>query len=198
MTERDDDRRSRHRLLHRRRPARGSRAGTSTPAARPGSCRARWRIPIVPYGRQKVCLWTYFDTPPLHDGTAFFVDNRDAYLSWVWDIPISPRQTSVGFVLPAESAARPPPCTAARSSTILREELARHPRFRGLLEDAAHSRGREHGLSGLRDGQGLRSQLADDRRSRIDAGPADRQWPDLRYAPRAPRRRRDPRGRGGR
>ena len=55
-------------------------------------------IPVVPYGRQKVCLWTYFDTPPLYDGTAFFIDNRDDYLSWVWDIPISPTQTSVGFV----------------------------------------------------------------------------------------------------
>ena len=66
-------------------------------------------IPIVAYGRQKVCLWTYFDTPPLYDGTAFFVDNRDAYLSWVWDIPISPTQTSVGFVLPADDVARPPP-----------------------------------------------------------------------------------------
>ena len=66
-------------------------------------------IPIVAYGRPKVCLWTYFDTPPLYEGTAFFIDNRDAYLSWVWDIPISPRQTSVGFVLPAESRARAPP-----------------------------------------------------------------------------------------
>ena len=60
-------------------------------------------IPTIDYGRPKVCLWTYFETPPLHDGTAFFIDNRDAYLSWVWDIPISPTQTSVGFVLPAET-----------------------------------------------------------------------------------------------
>lgn len=52
-------------------------------------------IPIVAYGRQKVCLWTYFDTPSLHDGTAFFVGNRDAYLSWVWDIPISPGDRGV-------------------------------------------------------------------------------------------------------
>jgi flavin-dependent dehydrogenase len=46
-------------------------------------------IPTITYGQRKVCLWTYFDTPPLHDGTAFFVDNRDDYLRRVWDIPIS-------------------------------------------------------------------------------------------------------------
>jgi FADH2 O2-dependent halogenase len=89
-------------------------------------------IPVVSYGRQKVCLWTYFNTTPLYDGTAFFIDNRDDYLSWVWDIPISPTQTSVGFVLPAEtvSARR----RAGRSiQTLLGEELARHARFRDLL-----------------------------------------------------------------
>jgi flavin-dependent dehydrogenase len=90
-------------------------------------------IPAVTYGRKKVCLWTYFDTPPLHDGTAFFIDNRDVYLSWVWDIPISPARTSVGLVLEAEavSARR----RAGRSlQTVLGEELARHPRFRRLLD----------------------------------------------------------------
>jgi flavin-dependent dehydrogenase len=93
-------------------------------------------IPSVTYGRKKVCLWTYFDTPPLHDGTAFFIDNGDAYLSWVWDIPISPTRTSVGLVLPADamSASR----RGGRSlQSVLGEELARHPRFRPLLD--AHS-----------------------------------------------------------
>ena len=39
------------------------------------------KIPATFYGRTKVCLWTYFDTPPLHDGTVFFVDNSDEYLN---------------------------------------------------------------------------------------------------------------------
>ena len=63
----------------------------------------KMRIPWTEYGRKKVCLWTYFDTPPLADGTTFFLDNVDAYLSWIWDIPISPQRTSVGFVLPVET-----------------------------------------------------------------------------------------------
>ena len=89
-------------------------------------------IPVLFYGRQKVCLWTYFDTPPLHEGTAFFVENRDEYLSWVWDIPISPERTSVGLVLAAETM-RERRRSGASIERILFEELSRYPRFRGLL-----------------------------------------------------------------
>ena len=93
-------------------------------------------IPITTYGRQKVCLWSYFDTPPLYDGTAFFVDNRDRYLSWTWDIPISPSRTSVGFVLPAD-ALRDQRRAGQSLDAIFREELARHPRFEPLLQPGA-------------------------------------------------------------
>src|SRR5262245_16057694 len=91
------------------------------------------KIPTVAYGQQKVCLWTYFDTAPLADGTVFFIDNSDKYLSWVWDIPISPDRTSVGFVLAAETVRD---CRQEGRSidAILRDELLRHTRFRGLLD----------------------------------------------------------------
>ena len=94
-------------------------------------------IPTVGYGQQKVCLWTYFDTPPLYDGTAFFIDNRDRYLSWVWDIPISPQRTSVGFVL-AAGALRDRRHSQRSIDAVLRAELSRHPRFHRLLETRAN------------------------------------------------------------
>ena len=150
-------------------------------------------IPIVAYGRQKVCLWTYFDTPPLHDGTAFFVDNRDAYLSWVWDIPISPTQTSVGFVLPAETMAARRRAGGSVATDSPRRAGA-PPTISQPARRAVRTRSREHLVSGLRHGEGLRRQLAHDRRSGVDAGPADRQWRDFRHPPRAPRGRRDPDG----
>lgn len=89
-------------------------------------------IPIRQFGPSKVCLWTYFDTPPLHDGTAFFVDNREEYLSWVWDIPITPRRTSVGLVLPAVRV-RDLRRAGMSPESILRDRLTRHPRFAALL-----------------------------------------------------------------
>jgi menaquinone-9 beta-reductase len=90
------------------------------------------KIPVTEYGRRKVCLWTYFDTPPLADGTAFFVDNSNPYLRWVWDIPISPQQTSVGFVLAADEV-RDQVRAGDSVESILRDELRRHPRFDALL-----------------------------------------------------------------
>jgi flavin-dependent dehydrogenase len=89
-------------------------------------------IPVTSYGRQKVCLWTYFDTPPLYDGTTFFVDNRDRYLSWTWDIPISPSRTSVGFVVPAD-VLREQRRGGRSLDAIFRDELSRYPRFEPLL-----------------------------------------------------------------
>lgn len=84
------------------------------------------------YGRQKVALWTYFDTPMVNEGTTFFVDNADAYLSWVWEIPISPTRSSVGFVLPAE-AMEVRRRAGAGVQDVMRTELGRFPRFKSLL-----------------------------------------------------------------
>ena len=91
-------------------------------------------IPTEEYGRTKVCLWTYFKTPPLQGGTTFFLDSRDDYLNWIWDIPISPTETSIGLVAAADvikSQRR-----AGRSpKNILATELSRHGRFDGLLAE---------------------------------------------------------------
>ena len=91
-------------------------------------------IPTEEYGRTKVCLWTYFKTPPLQGGTTFFLDSRDDYLSWIWDIPISPTETSVGLVASADSIKSQR--RAGRSlRTILATELSRHKRFDALLAE---------------------------------------------------------------
>jgi flavin-dependent dehydrogenase len=92
-------------------------------------------IPVTFYGRTKVCLWAYFDTPPLEDGTVFFVDNRREYLHWVWDIPISPAQTSVGYVAPAD-VVRDRRRAGDSLDAILRDELGRYRRFDTLLASA--------------------------------------------------------------
>ena len=95
-------RRSRARMCHHQRATHQARhyidaSGTALVFAR------AMGIPTQEYGRTKVCLWTYFKTPPLQRATTFFLDSRDDYLSWIWDIPISPTETSVGFVATADA-----------------------------------------------------------------------------------------------
>ena len=89
-------------------------------------------IPIVEYGRRKVCFWTYFDGPPLDAGTTFFLDSRQPYLSWVWDIPISPQRTSVGLVIDADSV-QADRRRGLETKAILEKALAPYPRFAALL-----------------------------------------------------------------
>jgi len=64
------------------------------------------------YGRQKVCLWTHFERERCPDAkrvegshsksTVFHVDNSVKYLSWIWEIAITPTKVSVGYITPAD------------------------------------------------------------------------------------------------
>ena len=90
-------------------------------------------IPKIEYGHPKVCLWTYFNSAPYNEGTSFFWDDQaSGYLRWIWDIPITPETTSVGFIAPAQWLQ----VQRRNSKTIrqiLSDELARHSRFESLL-----------------------------------------------------------------
>ena len=169
-------------------------AGTSTPAARRASCLARWTSPLSPMAGRRCVSGRTSTRRRSHDGTAFFVDNRDAYLSWVWDIPISPTQTSVGFVLPAERVR-----DRRRARRHERHDPSRRtgtaPTISPPARCAIRHGGREHVVSAVRDGHWLRAQLADGGRGRLDARSADGKWRDLGHAPRPSRRRCDPGGR---
>jgi menaquinone-9 beta-reductase len=91
-------------------------------------------IPRIDYGREKVCFWTYFETPPTSDGTTFYGDpSNDEYLTWIWEIPISPETASIGCVFPSSAVAE-----RRRRGESMRDiftaQLLRFPRFRPLLE----------------------------------------------------------------
>lgn len=89
-------------------------------------------IPTTHYGEPKISLWTYLDIPPATLGTSFFVDNRDRYLCWVWDIPITPTRTSIGLVVGAADlkALR---LDGASVPEIMRHTLERIDRYAPLL-----------------------------------------------------------------
>ena len=93
-----------------------------------------FQIPKVDYGRQKVCLWTYFECAPRNQGTSFYADTvNDEYLTWIWEIPISPRELSIGLVMPAEKM-KAYRRGGAEVEAVLREELAKYPALAELLQ----------------------------------------------------------------
>jgi flavin-dependent dehydrogenase len=91
-------------------------------------------IPKIDYGREKVCFWSYFETPPVSDGTTFYGDpSNDEYLIWIWEIPITPQTASIGCVMPAEAVAERRR-QGATIRDIFSDYLLRFPRFRPLVE----------------------------------------------------------------
>lgn len=86
------------------------------------------------YGPHKVSLWAYFTTPPAREATTIYGDAREPYLTWVWEIPVSPTLTSVGCVIAAAELKRR--CqSGSKVDDVFRQELARYERFQLLLHE---------------------------------------------------------------
>lgn len=93
-----------------------------------------FKIPKIEYGQRKVCWWTYFNCPPRNQGTSFYADTaNDEYLTWIWEIPITPSTLSVGCVMPAERVKQRRQ-NGVDVDAILRQELLKYPRLAELLE----------------------------------------------------------------
>jgi menaquinone-9 beta-reductase len=85
------------------------------------------------YGPTKVGIWTYFSVPESIEGTTLYMDGRPPYMEWIWEIPIHPNVISVGYVAAGE-AVKVRRQQGLTVDDILRERLARIPRFEGLVQ----------------------------------------------------------------
>lgn len=95
----------------------------------------KFQIPRIDYGKKKVCLWCHFETPMRTEGTTFYANIvEDEYLSWIWEIPISPKVTSVGCIMTAEFV-KQRRGQGKETHQILWEALAAYPRFEKLLDE---------------------------------------------------------------
>ena len=98
----------------------------------------RFDVPRMEYGDRKVCLWTYFNTPPVAIGTTFYGDTgAPEYVTWTWEIPITRERASVGCVMAADKLARERQL-GKKPDEVLRDELLRYPRFHTLLAAQSH------------------------------------------------------------
>jgi flavin-dependent dehydrogenase len=95
-----------------------------------------FQLPHHEYGPAKVAMWTYFSVPESSEGTTLYMDARPPYMEWIWEIPIHPNMISVGYVA-AGDAIKDRRRQGFTVDDILRERLARIPRFEGLLQSAA-------------------------------------------------------------
>jgi flavin-dependent dehydrogenase len=96
-----------------------------------------FNLPAIEYGPAKVAVWSYFPISAPIDGTTLYMDPMpEEYLEWVWEIPIGPQVTSVGFVTTG-AAIRAKREQGLSMPDILWRQLARFPRFEPLLQAGA-------------------------------------------------------------
>ncbi len=95
-----------------------------------------FRLPVYEYGPTKVATWTYLNVPDSSEGTTLYMDGQPPYMQWIWEIPIHSNVISVGWVAAGE-AIREKRQQGLSVEDIFREQLARIPRFAGLLPAGA-------------------------------------------------------------
>jgi menaquinone-9 beta-reductase len=92
-------------------------------------------LPAIQSGPAKVAIWTYFPVPETVEGTTLYLDPMPTeYLEWVWEIPVSPKLVSVGYVTTGGMT------KAKREQgfsvdNIFRQQLMKFPRFEALLRE---------------------------------------------------------------
>jgi flavin-dependent dehydrogenase len=90
-------------------------------------------LPAIQFGPAKVAIWAYFAISDLVEGTALYMEPLPAeYLDWVWEIPISLRVVSVGYVTTG-AAMKARREQGLGIEDIFRQHLLKFPRFESLL-----------------------------------------------------------------
>jgi menaquinone-9 beta-reductase len=93
--------------------------------------------PVREYGPRKVAIWDHFPVTETLKGTTLHADgSKPAYMDWVWQIPIHPRITSVGYVATAD-AIKQKRQQGTTLQNIFQGQLDRFPGLRSLVAGAA-------------------------------------------------------------
>jgi menaquinone-9 beta-reductase len=92
-----------------------------------------FKLRAVHNGPAKVAIWTYFPVNDSIEGTTLYMEPQPAeYLDWIWEIPINPREVSIGYVTTGE-AMKAKREKGLSVEEIFRQQLMKFPRFQSLL-----------------------------------------------------------------
>ncbi|MBB5056958.1 flavin-dependent dehydrogenase [Granulicella aggregans] len=92
------------------------------------------QIPSVNYGPRKVAIWGHVPTDKWVEGTnLYMLNSADQYMEWLWEIPISPGVSSLGYVAPG-SKVKILRAHGLSNAEIWRKQLENFPKFAPLLQ----------------------------------------------------------------
>ena len=94
----------------------------------------RFGLKSVAYGPRKVAIWSHVPTEQWAEGTTLYMSGRSGeYMEWIWEIPIRPGFSSVGYVAPGSSV-KAQRAEGLRSGEILARQCRRFSRLREIVD----------------------------------------------------------------
>ncbi len=88
------------------------------------------------YGPRKIALWSHFPTDEWVEGTTLYtLSSRDEYMEWIWEIPVSPGVSSIGYVAPG-SKVKQQRAAGLSNAQILWEQMSGFARLSEIAEQS--------------------------------------------------------------
>jgi flavin-dependent dehydrogenase len=97
-------------------------------------------LPSVAYGPRKIALWAHFPTDDSVEGTTLYMLSPDGeYMEWIWEIPIRPGISSIGYVAPG-SKVKLQRAHGLKNPDLLSKQMQKFARLSTLAKDAPPER----------------------------------------------------------
>jgi 2-polyprenyl-6-methoxyphenol hydroxylase-like FAD-dependent oxidoreductase len=97
-------------------------------------------LPFVAYGPRKVALWAHFPTEDWVEGTTLYMlSPAGEYMEWIWEIPIRPGVSSIGYIAPG-SKVKLQRTHGLKNPDLLSKQMRKFARLGALAEHAPPER----------------------------------------------------------
>jgi flavin-dependent dehydrogenase len=97
-------------------------------------------LPFATYGPRKVALWAHFPTEDWVEGTTLYMlSPASEYMEWIWEIPIRPGVSSIGYIAPG-SKVKLQRAHGLKNADLLSKQMQKFARLSALAEDAPPER----------------------------------------------------------
>jgi flavin-dependent dehydrogenase len=96
----------------------------------------RFDLKSVAYGPRKVAIWSHLPTEEWVEGTTLYmVSPPGEYMEWIWEIPIRPGISSIGYIAPGSSV-KTQRGAGLRTQDILEHQCRTFPRLQEIVDRA--------------------------------------------------------------
>jgi 2-polyprenyl-6-methoxyphenol hydroxylase-like FAD-dependent oxidoreductase len=97
-------------------------------------------LPSSTYGPRKVALWAHFPTEDWVEGTTLYMlSQAGEYMEWIWEIPIRPGVSSIGYIAPG-SKIKLQRANGLKNSDLLSKQMQKFTRLSAFAKDAPPER----------------------------------------------------------